>query len=134
MTRFIIGTPIIRDNAISAILDLPMDYSHEVVIRKAKSKRSQAQNKLYWKWMELLANETGYTKPQWHEFFKAKFILPKIEMITMFDKTIPSQTPTTTKESVKEFTDYLNEIELWVMDNMGYSFPVDDDYRKAMEK
>ena len=132
MKRYVVGTPLIRDNAISDIRDLPLDYSHEVIIRKAKSKRSLQQNALYHKWCELLANETGYTKAQWHEYFKAKFIAPKTEMITMFDKTVPEKPVTTTRESVKEFTEYLNEIELWVMDNMGYSFPQDDDYRNAM--
>jgi hypothetical protein len=134
MGRYIIGTEVIRGNCISAVLDLPLDYSHEVIIRKAKSKRSLQANKLYWKWLQYLADETGYTREQWHEYFKAKFIAPKTEMITMFDKTVPEKPVTTTRESVKEFTEYLNEIELWVMDNMGYSFPQDDDYKTAMRK
>ena len=133
MSKFILYTEHIQQNAISALLGVPLDGSHEVIIRKAKSKRSVLQNALYWKWLGCLANETGYTPDQWHEYFKAKFIASKTEMITMFDKTVPEKPVTTTRESVKEFTEYLNEIELWVMDNMGYSFPQDDDYRRAFK-
>lgn len=131
--RFILRTPLIRDNAIQAVKDLPLDGTHEVVIQAHKSKRSRAQNDLMWTWFELLANETGYTKDNWHEYFKAKFIAPETEMLVMFDKTIPSQEVTTTKKNVKQFTEYLQRIELWVMDNMGYSFPVTDDYKLAMK-
>lgn len=132
-TKYVIGSQNICDNAIRAIADLPMDWSHEVIIQPSTRKRTLDQNNLYFYWLGLLADETGYTKNQWHEFFKETFIKPKIEMITMFDKKIPEKRTTTTRENVGEFIEYLQEIELWVMDNLGYSFPVDDDYRKAMK-
>jgi hypothetical protein len=129
--NFNLGTELIQQNAISAILELPLDWSHEVVIRKAKSKRNLAQNALYWRWMEYLQDEIGETKEMLHLYFKHKYL--KRDDISVLGQQVPVEV-TTTKLSVKEFTDYLQNIELFVMDKMGYSFPVCDDYREVFRK
>lgn len=131
MNKFTLGTETIRQNAISAINELPLDWSHEVVIRKAKSRRSQAQNRLLWVWMQYLEDEIGEKKELIHLYFKHKFI--KKDDIRVFGEDVPVEV-TTTKLTVKEFTSYLENIELYVMENLGYSFPVDDEYREAMGK
>jgi hypothetical protein len=123
--KFNLGTELIQQNAISAILELPLDWSHEVVIRKAKSKRHDMQNRLMWAWFTLLQDETehGYIKENWHEFFKVKFIKPEMEMIYMYGIETPSGAVTTTDKGVKEFAKYLEKIDFWVVTELGYTFP-----------
>lgn len=141
MNRFVIGSPLIRDNAISAILDLPMDYSHEVVIRKAKSKRSNSQNNLMWMWEKDIADETGVLlvseeqKKQWHEDI----------LISIYgQKQIESKNPITGKVSyrtvaakrtsefsVKEMVEHLTLMEITAV-NMGWKLRYPDDYKYAM--
>jgi hypothetical protein len=129
--KFVLGSDLIQQNAISAILELPLDWSHEVVIRKAKSKRSISANNLYWVWLTYLQDEIGETKEMLHLYFKHKYL--KRDDISVLGQQVPVEV-TTTKLSVKEFTDYLRNIELFVMDKMGYSFPVCDDYREVFKK
>ena len=126
--RFVLGSELIRDNAISEVLSVPLDWTHEVIIRKAKSKRSLIQNRLYWVWMQYLEDEIGEKKELIHLYFKHKFI--KKNDIQVFGEDVPVEV-TTTKLSVKDFTSYLENIELFVMQNLGYSFPIDEDYRQA---
>lgn len=129
--KFNLGTELIQQNAISAILELPLDWSHEVVIRKAKSKRSLSQNALYWRWMKYLQDEIGETKEMLHLYFKHMFL--KKDDLCVLGEYVPQEV-TTKKLTVKEFTDYLQNIELFVMDKMGYSFPVCDDYKTVFRK
>lgn len=128
--KFIIGTDKIRDNVIHEISNLPLDWSHEVVLQKAKSKRSQVQNKLYWIWLGYLEDEIGEKKELIHLYFKHKYL--KKDDIEVFGHDVPVEV-TTTKLTVKEFTGYLENIELFVMENLGYSFPIDDNYKLAMK-
>lgn len=51
----------------------------EVVIRPYKETRSQQQHKLYWKWITIIADETGHSKDQMHEQLKRRFLLPILE-------------------------------------------------------
>ena len=129
--KFNLGTDLIQQNAISAILELPLDWSHEVVIRKVKSKRGRVQNDLYWVWMTYLQDEIGETKENLHFYFKHRFL--KKDDLCVLGEYVPVEI-TTTKLTVKEFADYLTSIELFVIDKMGYSFPVNDDYRQAFGK
>jgi hypothetical protein len=48
----------------------------------------------------------------------------------VFGEDVPVEV-TTTKLSVKDFTSYLENIELFVMQNLGYAFPIDEDYKQA---
>jgi hypothetical protein len=80
--------------------------------------------------MKYLEDEIGEKKEQIHLYFKHKFI--KKDDIRVFGEDVPVEV-TTTKLTVKEFTGYLENIELFVMENLGYSFPIDDDYKQAMK-
>ena len=46
----------------------------EIRIRIRSNNRSNEQNSLYWKWIEILSNDLGYTKTELHELIKYKFL------------------------------------------------------------
>jgi hypothetical protein len=67
------------------VLDsLPQDTLYEVLIRKHKSSRSLAQNRLMWKWYDIIrihiADSGGqlFTAEDLHEWYKAKFLPSKV--------------------------------------------------------
>ena len=61
--------------AFQLLKDIDLDGSKEVVIRDYKSKRSIEQNALYWRWLEALAEQTGYSIDELHDRFKRKYML-----------------------------------------------------------
>lgn len=140
MRNFIVGTELIRDNAISDILDLPLDYSYEVIIRKAKSKRSLSQNNLMWMWEKIFADYAGYqvtTKDQKEDFHEA-MLLRMYGAIRIFKKikgkTYVQDRPKkrTKNMSVEDMTEHLKAMEAMAID-VGLILPYPDDYKFAME-
>ena len=94
-----------------------------------KSKRSDAQNRLYWYWVDILAKEVGYAKNEMHLVLADKF-LPKIEFTTKGGKQI-SQIPSTRELNIEEFIDYICEIEMF-SGEWGIKLPHNQDYKIAV--
>ena len=120
---------------------LVQDYFHEnpmsneAVVTIQKSKRSDAQNRLYFYWVDILSKEVGYSKDEMHLVLADKF-LPKIEFTTKKGKKI-SQIPSTRKLSIDEFIDYICEIEMFfsssgVSGEWGIKLPHNQDYKIAV--
>ena len=79
---------------------------------KRKLKRSEAQNALYWMWVNIIAKEIGYTKDELHEIFKAEWMdeFKDPELIEYNGKKI--QRRYSTKDlGVGDFTGWLNKVE-----------------------
>lgn len=84
----------------------------EIAIRPAKSKRSQEQNKRYWRMLREISavvwfGGKQYSDQVWHEHFKRTFIgcedLPSGDV-----KGI-----STTTLNVEQFGEYMTQIEAW---------------------
>ena len=101
----------------------------EAVVTIQKSKRSDAQNRLYWYWVDILAKEVGYAKNEMHLVLADKF-LPKIEFTTKGGKQI-SQIPSTRELNIEEFIDYICEIEMF-SGEWGIKLPHNQDYKIAV--
>ena len=104
--------------------------TQEAVVTIGKSRRSDAQNRLYFAWVDILAKEIGYSKQEMHFVLADKF-LTKIEFKTKSGKDI-SQIPSTRELNVDEFIDYICEIEM-LSGEHGIKLPRTDDYRIAMK-
>jgi hypothetical protein len=100
-----------------------------VSIEEGKPKRSNAQNRLYWTWVGIIALELGYTKDEMHIILGDRF-LKKIEVVTKKGKNI-AQIPSTTQLTVDEFIDYLCEIEM-LCEDWNMTLPHNDDYQLAI--
>ena len=107
-----------------------MDIVWSLEIEKYKPNRTKAQNRLLWKWLEIIGNDLGYTKKEMHAIMASKFL--GIETICGLNETI-EQPMSTSKLKVKEFSEYLGQIERFSNGELGIFLPNSDDlYFEAM--
>jgi hypothetical protein len=139
---------------------LPTDGSMMVTISPVDTTRRGAQNSLYWTWMTDLAATreeayAGSTKNEWHDHFKEKALLNIFirdntngtaeSMAAVYEAGV-SCGPTihavlkkavvdgisTTQASVKQFTEYLSDIQRFC-DSTGVRLRTNtDDFNRAM--
>jgi hypothetical protein len=108
---------------------IPYDGTYKMEIKKVQSKRSLAQNDLYWMWLTIMGDEFGNTKDEMHDIMRFKLLNP---VVTEAMGEVVSQLPSTTKMKVKEFTQYLQAIERFASE-MGVILPhPEDKYYEAM--
>lgn len=118
------------------------EKDHEIIIRERKADRSMAQNSLYWKWMGVAGDDFGYTPDELHDEMRIMFLAKIFEakpdrhpalMKTLFllrklfktEKQLSMDlhrqyilgAVSTTDASVKEFTEYLNQIDKHAAEN-----------------
>ena len=119
-----------RGNALEFIRSLNIRKPYSIEIKEYRKNRSTAQNRLYWSWLRVLSAFTGYGDDELHELFKIR-LLGTVEKKIMGDTIkIPRST---TSLTTREFTEYLEKIELAAM-TMGVSVPHPDDYGYIMER
>ena len=82
-----------------------------IEITEDKDSRSTKQNKLYWEWVSVIGNELGYTKDETHAILRDKF-LGYTETTTKL--SVIKELRSTTKLKVKEFKDYLEQIDMFI--------------------
>lgn len=74
--RFVLRTSESVEVAIRNIRAKPVDGSIEVIVRSVEKSRSLEQQALYWIWIKLISEHTGYTPDQLHGHFKKTVLLP----------------------------------------------------------
>jgi hypothetical protein len=111
---------------------LPEGKELLVTIETKHDKRSEAQNNLYWLYVDIIANELGYRdKEVLHELFKKKFLtvgqenifIPKHQKNYKLSKTIPSKSL-----NKAEFIEYMYKIE----DLTGIPIPETDAWKSLL--
>jgi hypothetical protein len=88
-----------------------------LVCKEIVEQRSTNQNRLYWLWLTMIADETGHAPNEMHEYFRMKFLKchdKKFEYIR-----------STTDLNKDEFTKYLNQIELFATTELNITLPAD---------
>tara|TARA_R100001530_G_scaffold85454_1_gene59569 strand:- start:208 stop:588 length:381 start_codon:yes stop_codon:yes gene_type:complete len=90
-----------------------------VEVREAKDIRTNAQNRLWWKWIELIADETGNEKQEIHSILKYKFLL-KEEII---DGELHQGLKSTTTLTKEEFGKLTQEVFYWANDTLNINLP-----------
>jgi len=126
MQRFIIKNTDIKRNAQAAIQELDPDKAMEVEIKQPN--RSRSQNALYWQWLTVLSNETGYTKDEMHTLMAGYFL--GTETMTVDGQAI-TVAKSTRNLTVGQFSEYLEEIEAWALEHDVY-LPHPSDYHFAV--
>lgn len=144
-----------RRRAVTIIAALPADGSQEIVVREYKDKRSEAQRGLYWIWITHIAGETGEPKIDVHRRMKKTHLIPiymadpdsgmaetvatirevhaqgmKKQAKLLADKVV--DLVSTNDADVKQFTEYLNEIERESISRGIYLVHPEDIWREAM--
>jgi len=91
-----------------------------IEVREAKDIRTNAQNRLWWKWIEIISDELGYAdKQEIHNILKYKFLL-KEEMI---DGEIHQGLKSTTTLTKEEFTKLTQDVFFWANDTFNINLP-----------
>lgn len=79
-----------------------------LTVGQIKSTRTLNQNNYYWLYLNILEDETGDNANDLHEFFKRKFLRPRMVKILGQEMKLPATTTNLTK---LEFGEYLDKIE-----------------------
>lgn len=85
-------------------------------------KRSVKQNRVYWMYVNELSKHTGFTSNEMHEVLKFKFL--KAEKYDVETGEVFEYIRSTTDLSTKEFTDFIEQIRVWSIDNLNVHLPL----------
>lgn len=119
-----------RLRAIKHIEALSLEKPWQVDIKLYRKNRSSAQNRLYWMWLTIVGDDLGYTKKEMHKVFAKKFL--PLDVTVAMGETV-NDTKSTTDLNTKEFTEYLEEIDIFSSSELGIVLPHPADlYYEAM--
>ena len=88
-------------------------------VREAKDVRTNSQNRLWWKWMEIISSELGYEKQEIHDILKYKFLLRE----EMMDGELHQNLKSTTTLTKKEFNKLTQDVFFWANDTFNINLP-----------
>jgi len=95
----------------------------ELRIKERSANRSKEQNSLYWKWIDILSKEIGYTKEEMHTLIKYKFLKRNIVDENGVEQEIIKSTTTLT---TKEFSLMMNDLLFWSNNTLNINLPNND--------
>tara|TARA_R100000655_G_scaffold17342_2_gene37113 strand:+ start:800 stop:1177 length:378 start_codon:yes stop_codon:yes gene_type:complete len=84
-----------------------------------KDFRTNEQNKLWWKYMQIMGDELGYTKDEFHDICKLKFL--KRERVE--DGIKVEYLKSTAQLTKKEFKDLVDKLIIWAAKNFSINLP-----------
>ena len=70
----------------------------EIVVKEWKETRSNAQNRLMWSWFQILEDDSGQPKEDYHDYFKKQFLCRVIKIRGKLEKVVGSTAILNTKE------------------------------------
>ena len=88
-------------------------------ISENKDYRTNSQNKLWWKYMEIMGLELGYTKNEMHDLAKLKFLQRERIEGGLKIKYLKS----TTALTKKEFRDLIESVIIWAASTFSINLP-----------
>jgi|TARA_R110001606_G_C15349921_1_gene647465 hypothetical protein len=94
----------------------------EVVIKIVErgNRRTNDQNSLFWKWVEIISNETGYTKEETKELISYKFLQRERIDAEGYTEMYLKGTSTLSK---KEFNEFMNQLSFWSNSTLNITLP-----------
>ena len=142
--RFVIRDEKTRQTAARFVGSIASDQPLQVDIKPFKKNRSVAQNALYWQWVTIIGGEIGMTKEEQHKQLKEMYLLPILERddpdVERMAQIMKAQDNvgrlaavlSTTHLNVKQFTEYLQDVESFASE-LGIMLPAPaDQYYEAM--
>lgn len=119
-----INTPKDKEAVRSVIDKLPEGVRYDVTIKRHRERRSLDQNRLYFLWLACIADETGHSKDDLHEYFKQQFL--GFEQRAVLNGRVYIN-PSTAALNTKQFSDYLNTIQVFANAELGILLPNPED-------
>lgn len=96
------------------------DKRIDIEIKKHTEKRTLDQNSFYWLYLGVIADETGDSANDLHEYLKRKHLPPRFIKVRNTTLKIPA---TTTKLDKAQFSDYMERI------NAETGVPIPDPFK-----
>ena len=90
-----------------------------IEIREAENVRTNQQNKLWWSWMSIIADELGYGKQEIHDICKYRFLLRE----EIIDGEIHQSLKSTTTLTKQEFKKLTQDVYYWANDTFNINLP-----------
>ncbi|MEY4718462.1 MAG: hypothetical protein RL563_1080 [Pseudomonadota bacterium] len=134
MATFTVRTEIDRDAVLAVVRESVLPQRIEV--KAYKKNRSLAQNRLLHMWMKCLADHwhqsTGelFSPDAWKIQCKRQFLGE--EVVELPGGKLLEQVRKTSELNTQEFTDFLEQIEIWAADDLECLLPRPDEYYEAM--
>lgn len=104
-------------------LSLLGNGNYTLSIKKAIKGRTIIQNNLMWMWFECIAQETGNTKEDIHDYYCSKFLKRYIEINGEIVETVGG----TSNLDTVAMTNFLNNVQADVASELGITLPTPDD-------
>lgn len=124
MTEIVMRSEVQREFAMSLIRQLDVGKTWQITVKPFKKKRSLHQNALYWKWLGIIAVETGNDPDDLHEIFKQQFLIPvEVE----FAGEVTSLRRSTTKLNTQDMSAYMDKVNAFAASQLGIILPLPDD-------
>ena len=95
------------EHARKLIGELDLSKAWEINVKEYDHQRSIQQNRKYWKLVGELGSYLGYSTEEIHQMMKYKYLSYKQELLGDEVVVVPS----TSNLSIKEFIDYLSNVE-----------------------
>lgn len=102
-------------------LNLLREGMVQVTVKRWSEKRSNKQNKLFWLWLRVIADSTGYTPLQVKSILQYKFLFVD-EYCEKTGDIIP-RIRSTSELSKKEFTEFMDNVNLWASEYLKLDLP-----------
>jgi hypothetical protein len=111
----------VNEHKVNEFLDTIDNKEIKVDIKVKRNKRSKNQNALYWMWLDVISEYTGYDSDELHNSFRAMFLTN--------NRVKPPLVRSTSLLDTGEFTKYLDKIKLYALENISpdLKFPNPED-------
>jgi hypothetical protein len=120
--RIIVGNEDARQRAADVLTALNLDKCPWAVsIAPYKRNRSLEQNNLLWKVYTIVAEETGHSPEEIHDWCRQQFLPARFVEINGQAHEVRRSTATL---KVDEMTEYLNRVMSWATADLGIVLPI----------
>ena len=109
-----------NNDIIEFINTLRVQGVNEISIKPLKQTRRLRANNLYWEWITIISEHTGDNKNSLHEIFKEKFLFRELKETSLGST---EKTVSTSKLSVKQFYEYMLQIEIFCSEFLEIKLP-----------
>jgi hypothetical protein len=124
---YIIRTPEQRDAIRDLVGKLDVSKPWSITVEPYRKKRTNSQNNLYWKWISIVARETGNSQDDVHDAFKDMFCPPRTVTLGDNERHVRS----TTKLNTAEMTEYMNAVYAYVTSELGCHLSIPEEMHNA---
>lgn len=111
------------------VLKTRKPVKHVVEVKIAKEKRSNIQNSYYWVVVGIISEYIGYLPDEIHQLLKDKFLGRNQNVIKKTGEVFYVLKSTTALDT-SEFSNYIEQIRLWALQDLDCYCPTPDEYRE----